>query len=124
MRIALCAPFMEADLLERRIREAVPGEELAIDEYNHVGRLLSLPGLLLYDAVWVAFPGATGLEAVRAVREQSRDVPIVWVSADEAFLAVGAGWRLAMLLTPNSTPRDFRMAVDNSRQRQRRRLIC
>lgn len=115
MRIALCAPFMEADLLERRIREAVPEEPLEIDEYNRMEALLELPGLFMYDAVWVAFPGAAGMEAVFALREHNQDMAIVWMSDDEAFMRIGIGWRLAMFLTPDSPPRDFRIAVENSK---------
>lgn len=121
MRIALCAPFMEADLLEQKIREAVPEEKIEIDEYRRIDALLALPGLFMYDAVWVAFPGAAGMEAVFAVREQNPDAPIVWVINDPGFIQGGTGRRLSMFLMPDSPLEEFRTAVDNSRRTQGRR---
>ena len=35
MRIALCAPFMEADLLEQRIKDSAFDEEVVIDELDN-----------------------------------------------------------------------------------------
>ena len=119
MRIALCAPFMEADLLGQKIKESAREEAILIDEYNRVETLLSLPWLDMYDAVWVALSGAVGMEAVFALRARSPDVSIVWVSDDEGFMAMGAGFRLAMFLTPGSTKQELRIAIENSRQERR-----
>ena len=119
MRIALCAPLMEADLLERKLKDAVTDEKLVVDEYNNVDTMLKLTGISTYDAVWIAFSGATGMEAVIRVRGKSRDISIVWISDDEEFVSVGVGYRLAMFLTPNSSPEEFRIAVQNSRRRDK-----
>ena len=118
MNIAICAPFLEADVLEYRIRDAVPEERLFVDEYYSVDALLALPSLSDYEAVWVALPGAVGMEAVRAVRAHNRDIPIVWMSADKQIVWGGVGCALAMFLTPESTTEEFRIAVENSRMRR------
>ncbi len=96
MRIALCAPFMEADLLEQRIKDSAFDEEVVIDEYSCVDTLLEMAGLSVYDAVWIAFPGVFGKNAVIRAREKSRDISIVWISDDKKFASTCAGYRLAM----------------------------
>ena len=122
MRIAICAPFMEADLLEQRIRSAVPTEEFIIDEYNSMEALLALPGLSLYEAVWIFFPGSAGIDAVRRARARHPDIPVVWMGDQAEFVKLGLPLHLSMFLLPNSTNDDFRTAVENSKKR--RKHIC
>lgn len=122
MNIAICAPFLEADLLEEKIHSAVPNDPLFVDEYYSVETLLALPSLSIYESVWVALPGAVGMEAVLAVRERYGELPIVWISADEQFVWCGAKWCSVLLLTPESSPEQFRAAVETSRRRAQQAL--
>lgn len=111
MNIAICAPFLEADLLEDKLRNAAPEERLFVDEYYNIDSLLALPSLSVYEAVWVALPGAVGMEAVRALRAQSRELPIVWISEDRQFIWAGVECCLTMFLTPDSSDDDLRKAL-------------
>ena len=120
MNIAICAPFLEADLLEERIQRAVPEERLFVDEYYSIHSLLALPSLHIYESVWVALPGAPDMEAVRALRERSRELSIVWLSEDEQFVWAGMKCGLTMFLTPQSSDEDFRVAVKGCLRKQER----
>lgn len=116
MNIAICAPFLEADLLEEKIRRALPEERLFVDEYYDIDTLLTLPSLAIYESVWVALPGVLGMEAVRTIRQQRPEAQVVWVSDDREFARSGVTLQLAMFLMPDSSPEDFRIAVRNSRR--------
>lgn len=86
MKIALCAPFLEADILARRIAQANPQFSLQVDEYWNRTALLAFPSLCGYDVIWIAWPGAAGLEAVTQLRAKSKRLPVVWQSNDWDFL--------------------------------------
>lgn len=125
MYIALCAPYMEADLIADKICANLPEETIRVDEYNKTSDLLALSGLAIYDAIWVAFPGALGMETVISMREHCPHTPIVWMSEDEHFGWACVNWHLAMLLIPDSPAEDFRIAVENSKTlKERRRRRC
>ena len=116
MYIALCAPYMEADLITNKICAHLPEETIRVDEYYNIADLLALPEQTVYDAVWVALPGALGLEAVLAMRRESPCTPVVWMSEDREFGMDSLNLDVAMFLMPDSHPADFHIAVQNSRR--------
>lgn len=97
MRAALCAPFMEADLLEDRLHGCIP-EEFVIDEYNHMGDLLDLPSVCIYDYVIVAGGGPGGMEGIIALRQRHADIPVLWITDDMRYASAGYSWRVAQVL--------------------------
>ena len=116
MYIALCAPYMEADLITDKICAHLPEETIRVDEYYKIADLLALPEQTLYDAVWVALPGALGLEAVLAMRREKPFIPLVWMSEDGEFGMNSLNLDVAMFLMPDSPTEDFRIAVQNTRR--------
>ena len=116
MNIALCAPYMEADLIAEQIRANLPKETIQVDEYYKIDDLLPLPGPFFYDAVWVALPGALGMEAVLAMRQESPRTPVVWISEDREFGMNSHKLNIAMFLLPDSPPEDFHIAMQNIRK--------
>lgn len=77
MKLAICAPFMESDLWQERLRRAAPRAALEFDEFYCPEEIRSVPGFR-YDAGVVAMKGARGLELATALRERScRPAPAV-----------------------------------------------
>ena len=70
MKLAICAPFMESDLWQERLRRAAPRAALEFDEFYCPEEIRSVPGFR-YDAGVVAMKGARGLELATALRERS-----------------------------------------------------
>ena len=65
MKLAICAPFMESDLWQERLRRAAPWAALEFDEFYRPEEIRSVPGFR-YDAGVVAMKGARGLELATA----------------------------------------------------------
>ena len=84
MKLAICAPFMESDLWQQRLRRAAPRAALVFDEFYRPEEIRSAPGFQ-YDAGVVAMKGARGLELATALRERSAALPLLWLSDDEKF---------------------------------------
>ena len=82
MKLAICAPFMESDLWQERLRRAAPWAALEFDEFYRPEEIRSVPGFR-YDAGVVAMKGARGLELATALRERSAALPLLWLSDDE-----------------------------------------
>ncbi len=112
MLIALCAPFMEADLLEEQIRSAAGQRNLRIDEYNDMETFLKLPSLELYDGVFIAFDGAKGMEAVVQARERSEKLAVVWISDDTQFGLTAFSLRVAAFLMKGCRQEQFAKALE------------
>ena len=53
MKLAICAPFMESDLWQERLRRAAPRAALEFDEFYRPEEVRSIPGFQ-YDAGVVA----------------------------------------------------------------------
>ena len=53
MKLAICAPFMESDLWQERLRRAAPWAALEFDEFYRPEEIRSVPGFR-YDAGVVA----------------------------------------------------------------------
>lgn len=111
MKIAICATFMEADLWQKRLVEAMPGEQLQFDEYYTVEALEASPTLSCYRLLWVALPGARGMEAIVRARERSGKLPIVWVDDDDRFGLIGYNLQVAAFLKRNSGEREISDAL-------------
>ena len=115
MKLAICAPFMESDLWQERLRRAAPRAALEFDEFYRPEEIRSVPGFR-YDAGVVAMKGARGLELATALREQSDDLPLLWLSDDlpllwlsddEKFGLAAFDLGVAMLLPLNCTDREL-----------------
>ena len=98
MKLAICAPFMESDLWQQRLRRAAPWA--ALEEIR------SVPGFR-YDAGVVVMKGARGLELATALRERSDDLPLLWLSDDEKFGLAAFDLGVAMLLPLNCTDQEL-----------------
>ena len=79
MKLAICAPFMESDLWQERLRRAAPRAALEFDEF--------------YLAT--------------ALRERSAALPLLWLSDDEKFGLAAFDLGAAMLLPLNCTDREL-----------------
>ena len=101
MKLAICAPFMESDLWQERLRRAAPWAALEFDE-----EIRSVPGFR-YDAGVVAMKGARGLELATALRERSAALPLLWLSDDEKFGLAAFDLGAAMLLPLNCTDQEL-----------------
>lgn len=98
MKIAICAPFMQSDLWQERLRRASPGHHLEFDEFYSPKDIRTVPRFR-YDACVVAIAGAAGLEAAIAIRERDADVPLLWLSDDDQFGLEAFRLRAVMLLS-------------------------
>lgn len=87
MRVALCTAYLEGDLWETRLCEAMP--ELAVDEFSPAEALATVSKIAEYDAVVVALSGIDGLRLIYDLRCAVYDIPILWI-ADERVLATAA----------------------------------
>ena len=106
MKLAICAPFMESDLWQQRLRRAAPRAALEFDEFYRPEEVRSIPGFQ-YDAGVVAMKGALGLELDTALRERSAALPLLWLSDDEKFGLAAFDLGAAMLLPLNCTDREL-----------------
>ena len=106
MKLAICAPFMESDLWQERLRRAAPWAALEFDEFYRPEEIRSVPGFR-YDAGVVVMKGARGLELATALRERSDDLPLLWLSDDEKFGLAAFDLGAAMLLPLNCTDREL-----------------
>ena len=105
MKLAICAPFMESDLWQERLRRAAPWAALEFDEFYRPEEIRSVPGFR-YDAGVVAMKGARGLELATAAGTVCRPAPAVAQRRREIRLAafdLGA----AMLLPLNCTDQEL-----------------
>ena len=91
MKLAICAPFMESDLWQERLRRAAPRAALEFDEFYCPEEIRSVPGFR-YDAGVVAMKGARGL---------------LWLSDDEKFGLAAFDLGAAMLLPLNCTDQEL-----------------
>ena len=106
MKLAICAPFMESDLWQQRLRRAAPRAALEFDEFYRPEEVRSIPGFQ-YDAGVVAMKGALGLELATALRERSAALPLLWLSDDEKFGLAAFDLGAAMLIPLNCTDREL-----------------
>ena len=96
MKLAICAPFMESDLWQERLRRAAPRAALEFDEFYCPEEIRSVPGFR-YDAGVVA----------TALRERSAALPLLWLSDDEKFGLAAFDLGAAMLLPLNCTDQEL-----------------
>lgn len=112
MKIALCASFMEADLLEERIRSAST-DDMIIDEFNTIEAFLEIPCETYYDAVLIAFDGGCGLDAVVQTREKKKRIPIVWISDNERFGLTGYSLQVSRFLMKSCSKEELSAALSS-----------
>lgn len=110
MQIAICAPFMQSDLWQERLRRASPRHHLEFDEFYSPEDIRTVHRFR-YDACIVAIAGAVGLEVVIAAREQNADVPLLWFSDDDQFGSEAFRLRAVMLLGLDCSDRELEEAM-------------
>lgn len=116
MLIALCAPFMEADLLEEKIRSAAGQRNLRFDEYNDMEAFFKLPNAELYDGVFIAFDGAKGMEAVVQARERLNKLAVVWISDDAQFGLTAFSLQVAAFLVKGCKQEQLAKALERIKE--------
>ena len=117
MKIAICAPFMQSDLWQERLRRASPGRHLEFDEFYHPEDV-RVASRFRYGACVVAIAGAVGLEAAIAARERDTDVPLLWLSDDDQFGLEAFRLRAVMLLSLDCSDQELEEAMQKVYERR------
>lgn len=97
MDFAMCAPFLEADVWESRLRAAVVSQTIEITECNSVLTLLHVLELKSFSLMAIILNGLEGLEAVRVIRQHQPEIPLLWIS-DEDFSLFGYQYHVTHFL--------------------------
>lgn len=110
MRIAICAPFMESDIWQERLRRAAPGHSLEFDEFYHPDDVRGAHRFS-YHACVVAMAGAVGMESAVAARERDTALPILWLSDDDNFSLAAYDLQATMFLNLGCSDRELANAM-------------
>lgn len=110
MNIALCAAFLEEDIWGKFLRRAAFPHEVEITECNSAKSLLSMLEVKQFSLLTVVLNGVVGLDAVRQLRAEAPEVPLLWIS-DEDFSLFGYEYRATYFLHRPVSDKKLREAV-------------
>lgn len=111
MRIAICAPFMQSDIWQERLRKAASGCRLEFDEFYNEEDIRGAVRFR-YDVCVIAMAGAAGMEAAVAARERDAHLPILWISDDDHFGLAAYDLQAAMFLNLDCSDGELAEAMD------------
>lgn len=110
MNVALCVAFLEEDIWENRLVTAALPQKIEIAECNSVKSLLKILELKPFLLLIVVLNGVAGLEAVRQLRWEAPDIPILWIS-DEDYSLFGYQYRVNSFLRRPVSDAELREAM-------------
>ena len=112
MEFAICAAFLDADVWESRLRNAVAPLKVEIAECNSVQAFLPLLELKPFSLLAVILNGTAGLDAVQRIRERQPETPLLWIS-DEDFSLLGYQYHVTCFLHSPVCNAELQEAVKN-----------
>lgn len=106
MRLAICATEEHVDAIKhglQRYREQT-GQVCAAEAFLRRDQLLYRMREAPFDAVFLAMPGALGMETALSVRGLHSAIPLVWASDQREFVPQSYRIRTSMFLLTPLTP--------------------
>lgn len=115
MNFIVHGTFWEADIWEDLLRYAAAPHKPEITECNSIRTLLAMLDLKQITLLIVTVDGVAGLDAIRQIRQQQPEVPLLWIS-DEDFSLFGYQYHVTHFLRKPVCDTELRTAIQSCLQ--------